>query len=108
VEVGETRDKIEIQLDARKLVTRGRVAAAEHQRILQPQHRPPRGQDTGLTQLHFRRAGHSSGDPEIADYVAAAKHWSRKVPGVVLRQLLRLVGEYSREPLLAAVREAAS
>ena len=31
----------------------------------------------------------------------------RKVPGLALRQLLRLVREYPREPLLAAVREAA-
>ena len=45
--------------------------------------------------------------PEIADYVAAVKQRSRKVPGVALRQLLRLVREYPREPLLAAVREAA-
>jgi hypothetical protein len=44
--------------------------------------------------------------PEIADYVAAVKQRGRKVPGVALRQLLRLVREYPREPLLAAVREA--
>jgi hypothetical protein len=43
----------------------------------------------------------------IADYVAAVKRRSRKVPGVALRQLLRIVREYPREPLLAAVREAA-
>ena len=45
--------------------------------------------------------------PEIADYVTTVKQRSRKVPGVALRQLLRLVREYPREPLVAAVREAA-
>jgi hypothetical protein len=45
--------------------------------------------------------------PEIAGYVAAVKQRSRKVPGVALRQLLRLVREYPRQPLLAAVQEAA-
>jgi len=62
VEVRETKDKIEIQLDARKLVTHGRIAEAEHQRILQPQHRPPRGQGMVRT-VPSRRAGHSSGGP---------------------------------------------
>src|SRR3989442_15834382 len=33
VEVRETRDKIEIQLDARRMVTHRRIAEAEHQRM---------------------------------------------------------------------------
>ena len=107
VEVRETKDKIEIQLDARKLVTHGRIAEAEHQRILQPQHRPPRGQGMARTQPHPEEQAIQAAAPEIADYVAAVKQRSRKVPGVALRQLLRLVREYPREPLLAAVREAA-
>lgn len=45
--------------------------------------------------------------PEIADYVATLKQRSRKLVVLALRQLLRLVREYPREPLLAAVREAA-
>ena len=44
VEVRETQDKIEIQLDARHLVTHRRIAEAEHQRMLLAEHRPPRGQ----------------------------------------------------------------
>ena len=45
--------------------------------------------------------------PELGDYVAALKQHSRKVITLALRQLLRLVQEYPREPLLGAVREAA-
>src|SRR5262249_930476 len=44
VEVRETKDKIEIQLDARRLVTHRRIAEAEHQRVMLAEHRPPRGQ----------------------------------------------------------------
>jgi hypothetical protein len=42
----------------------------------------------------------------LADYVAGLKQRSRKVVTLALRQLLRLVREYPREPLLGAVREA--
>jgi hypothetical protein len=106
VEVRETRDKIEIQLDARNLVTHVRIAEAEHQRILLSQHRPPRGQGVARTQPHPEEQTILAAVPEITDYVAALKQRSRKVPGIALRQLLRLVREYPRTPLLAAVREA--
>src|SRR5581483_11710633 len=43
VEVRESRDKIEIQLDMRRLMTHRRIAEAEHQRVLLAEHRPPRG-----------------------------------------------------------------
>jgi transposase len=106
VEVRETRDKVEIQLDPRNLVTHGRIAEAEHQRSLLPQHRPPRGQGVARIQLHPEETAILTAVPELADYVTALKQRSRKVPGLALRQLLRLVREYPRTPLLRAVREA--
>lgn len=106
VEVRETKDKIEIQLDARSLVTHSRITDAEHQRILLAQHRPPRGQGLARTQPHPEEKAILAAVPEIADYVAAVKQRSRKVPGLALRQLLRFVREYPRKPLLAAVAEA--
>jgi hypothetical protein len=45
--------------------------------------------------------------PELADYVAGLKQRSCKIVKLALRQLLRFVREYPREPLLGAVREAA-
>jgi hypothetical protein len=107
VEVRETKDKIEIQLDARNVVTHSRIAEAEHQRILLAAHRPPRGQGVARLQPHPEEKTILATVPEIADYVAALKQRSRKVPGLALRQLLRLVREYPRKPLLAAVAEAA-
>lgn len=107
VEVRETRDKIEIQLDTRNMVTHHRIAEAEHQRLLLAEHRPPRGQGIARLQPHPEEKTILATAPEVADYIAALKQRSRKVPGLVLRQLLRLVREYPRKPLLAAVAEAA-
>ena len=107
VEVRETKDKIEIQRDARNLVTHTRIADAEHQRIMLAQHRPPRGQGMQRPDPHPEEKAILEAAPEMADYVAAMKQRGRKALTLALRQLLRLVKEYPREPLLAAVREAA-
>ncbi len=106
VEVRETRDKIEIQLDARHLVTHRRIAEAENQRVVLPEHRPPRGQ-RARPDPHAEEKAILTAAPELADYVVALKQRSRKIVTLALRQLLRLVREYPREPLLAAVRDAA-
>jgi hypothetical protein len=107
VEVRETRDKIEIQLDARRLVTHRRIAEAEHQRVLLPEHRPPRGQSAPRPDPHPEENAIMTAAPELAEYVAGLKQRSRKMITFALRQLLRLVREYPREPLLGAVRDAA-
>ena len=107
VEVRETKDKVEIQLDARNLVTHQRVAEAEYQRVLLAEHRPPRGQGQPRPDPHPEEQLILQAAPEIADYVAALKQRSPKLVLLALRQLLRLVRDYPRQPLLAAVREAA-
>jgi len=107
VEVRETKDQIEIQLDARRLVTHRRLAEAGHQRVTLAEHRPPRGQRAAGPDPHPEEKTILAAAPELAEYVAGLKQRSRKVVTLALRQLLRLVREYPREPLLAAVREAA-
>ena len=107
VEVRETKDKIEIQLDARRLVTHRRIAEVEHQRVMLVEHRPPRGQQTPRPDPHPEENAILTAEPELAEYVAGLKQRSRKVLTLALRQLLRFVREYPREPLLGAVREAA-
>src|ERR1700722_3687668 len=106
VEVRETKDKIEIQLDARRVVSHRRIAEAEHQRVMLAEHRPPRGQRDARPDPHPEEKAIVTVAPELADYVAGLKQRSRKVVTFALRQLLRLVREYPREPLLGAVREA--
>ena len=107
VEVRETKDKIEIQLDARRLVTHRRIAEAEHLRMMLPEHRPPRGQRSLRPDPHPEEKAIITAAPELSDYVEGLKQRSRKIITLALRQLLRLVREYPREPLLGAVREAA-
>lgn len=104
VEVRETRDKIEIQLDARHLVTHRRVIEAERRHLMLAEHRPPRG--ARRPDPHPEEAQILKLVPEIAGYVAALKTNSRKLVVLALRQLLRLVREYPREPLVAAIAEA--
>jgi hypothetical protein len=107
VEVRETKNQIEIQLDARRLVTHRRIAEAGHQRVTLAEHRPPRGQRAPRPDPHPEENAILTAAPELADYVAGLKQRSRKVITLALRQLLRFVREYPREPLLGAVREAA-
>jgi transposase len=107
VEVRETKDQVVIQLDARHVIIHQRVAEAEYQRITLAAHRPPRGAGSQRPNPHPEEQLILQAAPEIADYVTALKQHSRKLVLLALRQLLRLVREYPREPLLAAVHEAA-
>jgi hypothetical protein len=106
VEVRETRDKIEIELDARHLATHVRTVTPVSQRITLAAHRLPRGAGV-KREPHPEEQAILSVAPEIAAYVTALKQKGRKVIALALRQLLRLLREYPREPFLAAVREAA-
>jgi transposase len=107
VEVRETRNGIEIQLDARNIVRHARAVGAEQQRVTLTEHRPPRGQGLRRNQTHPEELAIVQAIPEIGEYVVGLKQKGRKVVALALRQLLRLVREYPREPLLAAVRDAA-
>jgi hypothetical protein len=107
VEVRETRDKIEIQLDARHIVVHEREVTPLQQRITLAGHRPPRGAGVKRSDPHPEEQAIVQAAPETAAYVTALKQKGRKAVTLALRQLLRLLREYPREPFLAAVREAA-
>jgi hypothetical protein len=106
VEVRETKDHIEIQLDARHLVRHRRTAEAEHQRLTLAEHRPPRRQGVPRPDPHPEEQTILTAVPELAEYLTGLKQRSRKIITLALRQLLRFVREYPREPLLGAVQEA--
>ena len=107
VEVRETRDRIAIELDPRHIVTHARVLTPLSQRITLAEHRPPRGEGMKRGDPHPEELALVEAAPQIAAYVADLKQKGRKVAVVALRQLLRLLREYPRQPLLAAVAEAA-
>jgi len=107
VEVRETKDAIAIQLDLRHIVTHRRLAAPQQQRITLPEHRPPRGEGIKRSDPHPEEQAILKAAPELADYLLALKQRGRKYLVVALRQLLRIIRDYPREPLVAAVQEAA-
>jgi transposase len=107
VEVRETRDRIDIELDARHIVTHDRALTPLHQRIMLAEHRPPRGGGIRRIDSHPEEQALIEAAPGIAPYIEDLKQKSRKVVTLALRQLLRLLREYPREPFLAAVAEAA-
>ncbi len=106
VEVRETKDKVEIQLGLRDLVSQKRVIAAQGQRITLPHHRPPRGQGIKRRAPHPEEQAVLRAAPEMSEYVTNLKQRSRKLVVLALRQLLRMVQEYPRDALLAAIGEA--
>jgi hypothetical protein len=107
VEIRETRDRIEIELDPRHIVAHDRVLTPLPQRITLAEHRAPRG--SGVKRdSHPEETALVGAAPEIAPYISDLKQKSRKaVLTLALRQLLRLLREYPRGPFLAAVAEAA-
>jgi len=107
VEVRESQNAVEIELDARHIVTHVRAVTTQPQRITLAEHKPPRGEGVKRGDRHPEEQAILAAAPELAPYVAELKHKGRKVVALVLRQLLRLVREYPRQPLLAAVGEAA-
>ena len=107
VEVRETKDKVEIELDARHIVAHARSLTPQQQRITLAEHRPPRGEGVKRSDPHPEEQAILHAAPELAGYVTVLKQKGRKVVALALRQLLRLLKEYPREPFLAAVREAA-
>jgi len=106
VEVRETRAKIEIELDARRIVTHTRLLTTD-QRVTLREHRPPRGEGAKRSDPHPDEQAILNAAPEIAPYVENLKRQGRKVTGLALRHLLRMLREYPREPFLGAIHEAA-
>lgn len=107
VEVRESKDKIDIQLDARSSLSHRRLIEPLGQRVTLEQHRPPRGEGIKRSDPHPEKQAILAAAPDLGDYVSGLEKRSRKVIALALRQLLRMVREYPRGPLLAAVREAA-
>lgn len=107
VQVRETAEKIRIE--------RARQPAVEHHRVIDPcgkrttlaEHRLPRGQGRKRKAPPPEEQMLATTAPELSEYVKELKRKGRKQITLALRQLLRMVREYPREPLREAIREAA-
>jgi transposase len=107
VEARETRNKMEIELDARHIVTHDRALTPLYQRVMLAEHRPPRGSGVKRVDSHPEEKVLTEAAPEIAPYLSDLKQKGRKGVTLAQRQLLRLLREYPRQSFLAAVAEAA-
>jgi len=91
VEVRETRDKLEIEMDARHIVTHARAVTPLSQRVTLAAASAARGEGVKRSDPHPEEKAIVEAAPETALYVAALKQKSRKVVALALRQLLRLL-----------------
>jgi transposase len=106
VEVRESKDRVVIYLGPREVASHVREAEPIARRITDPAHRPPRGKGP-IRQPFPDEKAILAAIPEIADYLARLKQRGRLQATLAMRQLLRMVREYPREPLLTAIRTAA-
>lgn len=107
VEVRETKDQVIIDSGPRRRVVHERVVDHVGKRTMLKEHRRPRGQGRRRGQPSAEETTLASVVPELVDYVDAVKKHGKKQTTLALRHLLRMVREYPREPLLAALKEAA-
>jgi len=106
VQVRETQERLEIKAPRAPAVIHQRVIDPCAKRTTLPEHRRPRDRrrkkDPSREEIALLKRA-----PEIAGYVTELKTKGRKPTILALRQLLRMVREYPREPLLAAIDRAA-
>ena len=107
VEVRETKDKIEIQLDARRIVTHQRVAEGEFQRVTLAEHRQSRSGRIRPSGPHPDQQAILQTAPELAAYIEALKQRGHRHLTLALRQLRRILRDYPRPPVVASIEEAA-
>jgi len=106
VEVRQTKDQIEIYRWPRLVATHIRVIEPTGRKYRLPEHRHPRGQGPQRSDSAPEEKLLLERLPEIAEYLQALK---KRYPGratLPLRRLLRLVNDYPRAPLLAALHTA--
>ncbi len=90
---------------SREIVTHVRHPEPEHKWITLPEHRPERRRKKGSDPpkelaILLRRA------PELESYIRTLRGRVKRSFGFVLRQMLRMLDDYPRQPLLDAVRDA--
>lgn len=105
VEVREAQDRVEITYGG-KSVSHVRVIDAMGQRVTTKEHRPPRWTGAKKTDPSPEEKTVSQLAPDLLDYVAALKKRGRKQTTLALRQLLRMIREYPKDPLREAIAEA--
>jgi transposase len=107
VEVRETKDRIVVYDGPRIEAEHARAIGRKNKRVTDPAHRPPRGEGRKTRKRQEAAARILSLAPELEGYVKALGKHGRGPASRLFRLLLAMVVDYPREPLVAAVGEAA-
>ena len=107
VQVRETQNLIEIESARQPTVVHSRVSEPCQKRSTLPEHRSARGQGKRRLKGSREEKALQEKAPELSEYIAELKKRGRQQTTLALRQLLRMVREYPRQPLLQAVKRAA-
>jgi hypothetical protein len=105
VEVRETKDYVHIEEGLRKCVTHRRLIGVFGQRSTLKEHFHPRSR-SGPSVLGPEETAIVKALPEAAAYVNALKKRGRVQITIALRQLLRMVREYPKDAVTAALNDA--
>ena len=107
VQVRETQETIAIEsTSASPTVIHQRVIDPHHGKTTLPEHQIRRGQGRKRKQPGTEEKTLLEIAPELGPFVEQLKGKSKKMTTLALRQLLRMVREYPRPPLLAAIERA--
>jgi len=106
LEVRELKDSVEIYDGPRQVATHRRLLEPHDVRVIVPEHRPPRGEGRKKHGPSPYEEQLLKLEPRLGKYVAALKRKVSGQGGLALRRLLRMLRDYPREALLAAVATA--
>ena len=107
LEVRETRDRVEIFLGPRLVAEHARPTSGERARVIDPAHRPPRGEvERARREPHVEERRLMERAPAWTGFLTLMKS---RGPGSVreVRHLARMLDDYPRDALDAAIEEAA-
>jgi transposase len=105
VEVRETKERIDIFDGPRRVASHVKVLEPRDERVIDPAHRPPRGDGVFARRVCAEEKRITERMPEISVYVALLKRRGR---GTIrdLRWLLRLLDDYPADAVRAAIEIA--
>lgn len=106
VEVRETWKALEISLDRRNTVRHKRIPEPLGRRVLLPEHRRPRTKKPRASSVSPERIAVEREAPELLAFLGEMEKRGKKTPTLARRQLLQLVRDYPRRPLVEAIEEA--
>lgn len=107
VEVRESKQCIDVFDGPRKLASHRRILDPLDVRVTVAEHRPPRGEGQPKSGPPPQERELTLAEPLLAPYVAELRKRAHGRGVRELQRLLRMLREYPRQPLLAAVRDAA-